>query len=44
MFAILLPTKFPIASPGDWEKAAFKDTRNSGKEVPNATTVRPTTS
>jgi hypothetical protein len=44
IFEILLPTRLPIASADEPDRAAFKETRNSGDEVPNATIVMPTNS
>mgnify|MGYP007131883563 FL=1 len=41
--AILDPIAFPIAKEGLPWKAAFKLTSSSGREVPNATTVKPIT-
>jgi len=37
------PTMLPIAKPGSFLSAASRETTNSGKEVPIATTVTPTT-
>ena len=42
-FAIFDPIAFPIASDELPWNAAFKLTNNSGREVPNATTVNPIT-
>ena len=43
IFAIFDPTTFPIAIPEYPSRVAFKLTTNSGKDVPNATIVNPTT-
>ena len=40
---MLLPTTFPTASPGEPDKAALIETTTSGSDVPNPTTVTPTT-
>ena len=42
--AILDPTTLPIANEGLFSKTAIRLTNNSGKDVPNATTVKPITS
>jgi hypothetical protein len=41
--AMLLPTMLPIATPENPFSPAYTEVRSSGAEVPNATTVRPTT-
>ena len=42
-FEILEPITFPKAKSGEPFKAEFKLTKSSGADVPNATTVKPTT-
>lgn len=43
MFAMLLPTTLPIASPGDPAETVCIVTANSGADVAKETTVSPTT-
>ena len=42
-FAIFDPTTFPIAMDDEFDNTALRLITNSGKEVPNATTVNPIT-
>ncbi len=42
-FAIFDPTTFPIAMVDEFDKTALRLITNSGKDVPNATTVSPIT-
>ncbi len=43
MLAMLLPTTLPTARSRSPRRTAMTETASSGREVPTATTVRPTT-